>query len=108
MVAFHCQFFAIFLFTSLLQTLISYTVTVTEAAVFNISNLLNHPLNRRLHQDLPPPPPPPPPPQSSPSHFLKDVLKVICGRQNWTYEKIRVFDVDMKNVKVGSLQRYEF
>ncbi|RZC67156.1 hypothetical protein C5167_010850 [Papaver somniferum] len=103
MVAVHNRFVAIFLLTSLLQTLISYTVT-TEAAVFNISNLLNHPLNRRLHQDLPPPPPS----QSSPSHFLKDVLKVISARQNWTSEKIRVFDVDMKNVKVGSLQRYEF
>ncbi|KAI3895787.1 hypothetical protein MKW98_025578 [Papaver atlanticum] len=105
MVAIHNRFYAIFLLTSLLQTLISYTVT-TEAAVFNISNLLNHPLNRSLRQDLPAPPPPPS--QSSPSHFLKDVLKVISARQNWTSEKIRVFDVDMKNVKVGSLRRYEF
>ncbi|MCL7027356.1 hypothetical protein MKW94_023472 [Papaver nudicaule] len=106
MVTVHPRFFAIFLLTSLLlQTLISYTVT--EAKVFNISSLLQHPLNRRLHQDLPPPPAPPPP-QSSPSHFLKDVLKVISVRQNWTSEEIRVFDVDMKNVKVGSAQRYEF
>ncbi|OVA10513.1 hypothetical protein BVC80_8985g50 [Macleaya cordata] len=40
--------------------------------------------------------------------LTEDVLKAISVRQNWTLEEIRVSDVDVRNAKVGSSQRYDF
>ncbi|XP_042508994.1 uncharacterized protein LOC122084646 [Macadamia integrifolia] len=42
------------------------------------------------------------------SHFLKDVLKSISLKQSWDLDEIRVSNLDVGKVRIGSAQRYEF
>jgi hypothetical protein len=68
---------------------------INSLPTFNIS----HFLYPKIHDELRP----------QPSPFLQDVLNAISIRQEWNSLKdVRVLELDEKNAKVGTSERYEF